>query len=399
MSALFVRNAHGAPDALGSTEVLESLPASAILEVEVPPDGRKRRRPTVLDRYRGCLLGGAVGDALGAPVEFMSLDHIRTQFGPQGIVAFAPAYGRLGAITDDTQMTLFTAEGFLRFWSWAGLMTTLRNQDIWCGHSALLRWLKTQGMESRHPCFAEATKSEDNGWLFGVQDLYSRRGPGNTCLSALMSGRIGMIEKPLNGSKGCGGVMRMAPAGLAVPDPAPAFCVGCGLAAITHGHPSGYLAAGTFAAILASIIDGHPLSAALQVAMNELAERPRHEECLSALEHAIAAAEERDPSPEWVESLGQGWVADEALAIAVYCALVAGDDFARGVRLAVNHGGDSDSTGAITGNLLGALLGKDAIPSRWLDPLELRQEIETIADDLRVQYRDDDEWTRRYPPR
>ena len=63
------------------------------------------------DRIRGALLAGAVGDALGAPVEFMSLTEILRQFGPDGIGDYVPYAGRPGAITDDTQMTLFTAEG------------------------------------------------------------------------------------------------------------------------------------------------------------------------------------------------------------------------------------------------------------------------------------------------
>lgn len=67
-----------------------------------------------IDRIKGCLLGGAVGDALGAPVEFLEWAAIRNTFGAQGIVDYAPAYGRLGAITDNTQMMLFTAEGLLR---------------------------------------------------------------------------------------------------------------------------------------------------------------------------------------------------------------------------------------------------------------------------------------------
>ena len=69
---------------------------------------------TVRDRYRGCLLGGAVGDALGAGIEFASLADIRRQYGPAGVTGYVPCYGRSGAITDDTQMTLFTAEGLIR---------------------------------------------------------------------------------------------------------------------------------------------------------------------------------------------------------------------------------------------------------------------------------------------
>ncbi|MGI8546622.1 MAG: ADP-ribosylglycohydrolase family protein [Gemmatimonadaceae bacterium] len=106
----------------------------------------------------------------------------------------------------------------------------------------------------------------------------------------------------------------------------------------------------------------------------------------AALETALTLARSGPPTVQRVEQLGQGWVAEEALAIAVYCALVAGEDFEAGVRLAVNHSGDSDSTGAITGNILGTMLGVGAIPARWLASLELRSQITEIADDIFQQY-------------
>ena len=65
-----------------------------------------------LDRYRGCLLGGAAGDALGYPVEFLSLDEIRSQYGPAGITEYQLRRG-VAQVSDDTQMTLFTANGLL----------------------------------------------------------------------------------------------------------------------------------------------------------------------------------------------------------------------------------------------------------------------------------------------
>jgi hypothetical protein len=98
---------------------------------------------TLLDRIRGCLLGGAVGDALGARVEFMKLPEIRRCFGAAGIRDFAPAYGRLGAITDDTQMTLFTAEGFIRAWVRDQLKGMCHGPGV--VHHAYMRWLLTQG--------------------------------------------------------------------------------------------------------------------------------------------------------------------------------------------------------------------------------------------------------------
>jgi ADP-ribosylglycohydrolase len=88
--------------------------------------------------------------------------------------------------------------------------------------------------------------------------------------------------------------------------------------------------------------------------------------------------------------LGEGWVAEEAIAVATYCALTAAD-FRSGVLLAVNHGGDSDSTGAICGNLLGAQLGAGAIDADLLDGLEGREAIIQIADDLHDVFADGSE--------
>jgi len=192
--------------------------------------------------------------------------------------------------------------------------------------------------------------------------------------------------------------MRMAPVGLFFwNEPARAFDKGCEFAAITHGHPSGYLAAGCLAAIISEIVAGATLREALDGALGILATKPKHEECSTALERAIDLSAKGAPSPESVESLGEGGIAEEALAISVYCAFASEDDFSRGVLLAVNHGGDSDSTGAIAGNILGAINGKTTIPDRWLKRLELREEIEAMANDLLIQYRSERAWLERYP--
>ena len=104
-------------------------------------------------------------------------------------------------------------------------------------------------------------------------------------------------------------------------------------------------------------------------------------ELAGPVERALSLARAGPATPEAVESLGEGWIAEEALAISVYCALAA-PDLESALLLAVNHGGDSDSTGSITGNLLGAIHGERAIPRRWLDALELREEIERMAEEL-----------------
>jgi hypothetical protein len=65
-------------------------------------------------RVRGCLVGGAVGDALGAPVELLPWERIRELYGPDGVTGTVVGPGGQAQVTDDTQMTLFTAEGLIR---------------------------------------------------------------------------------------------------------------------------------------------------------------------------------------------------------------------------------------------------------------------------------------------
>jgi ADP-ribosylglycohydrolase len=332
-------------------------------------DGSKQARRS-REHLRGCLLGGAVGDALGAPIEFWSLGEIRSRLGPSGLRDYVPAFDRVGAITDDTQMTLFTAEGLIRAlhrWEGKGIASPAA-----AVHGAYLRWLETQDE-------AVTRRPGDRGWLIEQKGLHARRAPGNTCLAALRSGRMGTPHAPLNDSKGCGGVMRIAPAGIiGATDP---FELGRDLAAITHGHPTGNLAAGFLSQLLAEIAAGASLETALRRAQGVLERSPGHEETLAAVNRAAALARTASDTPEEVESLGGGWIAEEAVAIGVFAALVA-KDFEHGVLLAVNHGGDSDSTGSIAGNILGLLHGERAIPRRWLGRLELRDVIAEVADDL-----------------
>ncbi|BCO31200.1 hypothetical protein TspCOW1_13030 [Thiohalobacter sp. COW1] len=334
----------------------------------------------VRGRFQGCLLGGAVGDALGAPVEFMSRTEILNRFGPAGITDYAPAYGGLGRITDDTQMTLFTAEGLLRGWI-RGAFKGITNYPAVTAN-AYLRWLQTQGEQ---PHSIDPVGNEP-GWLFQQRALHNRRAPGNTCLSALQA-MTDLGEPARNDSKGCGGVMRITPVGLftwrlgqqaALEN---AFTLGTELAGLTHGHPTGSLTGGVLAVLILALIDGATLPEAISASKTPLRSHPDHEETQRAIEQAEALAKDGIAPEQAIQQLGQGWVAEEALAISIYCALVA-DDFRQGVILAVNHDGDADSTGAITGNLLGAMYGVEAIPGNWMGPLELREVITEIADDL-----------------
>ncbi len=303
----------------------------------------------------------------------MSLREIHEQFGAQGLTEYQPVYGRLGAITDDTQMALWTAEGLIRADNRIADRGLCNVREVI--HRAYLRWLSTQGVlwyeiGSEWP--------EPSGWLIREDFLNDRRAPGATCISALRSGECGTLDRHLNDSKGCGGIMRAAPVGLAGRD---VFRIGAESAAITHSHPTGYLAAGAFARIISEIQNGQSLEQSIHRAVQELKDYDGHQETLEAIEHALSLATSTKPSPQTIVKLGAGWIAEEALAISLYSAL-ASQDFLSGVLLAVNHGGDSDSTGAITGNLLGALYGSESIPEELIVNLEGRHVVEKLAVDL-----------------
>jgi len=361
-------------DSLAPVRELISQVWQRELQTYRPRDGSRY----TLDHVAGCLLGGAVGDALGAGLARYSLAQIRAEFGEDGANDYIPINGQIGTLSWHSQMSLFTAEGFIR------ANRRYREKGI-CDvvgviQRAYYRWLSTQGEPPPDP---DAIHGMAHGWLASLPALHHRRGASHTVFAALRGGARGTPAQPINQSKGAGALARVAPAGLSsLIDP---FGMGVDIAALTHGHPTGYLAAGCFVVLIKQIIDGAALTDALDAASTALSQVQNHEECLTALNRARQLATHAPATAESVEQLGRGFSAEEALAIAVFCALKA-EDFAHGVRLAINHSGASDLTGALTGQLLGALLGKRAIPERWLQRLELRDEIERLGRDLFLEF-------------
>lgn len=300
----------------------------------------------------GTLFGLAIGDALGAAVEFMSLDQIRTAYGPDGITDLDAWRGfPAGSYTDDTQMSLATAKGLI------AAAEGRADDPLPFVRQAYLDWLQTQ------------------------DDPQHQRAPGMTCLSALRAGGRGSSTNRINNSKGCGGVMRTAPVGLIYPA-GRAFTIGVECAAITHSHPSGFLSAGLLSALIARLIRGDPLAEAIADTRPQLTEWDGHEETLHAVDEAVQLGHADLPAHQAIVGLGEGWVGEEALAIALYCALKHPTNFRAAVVTAVNHSGDSDSTGSICGAIVGASLGVGAIPVAWHERVENREELVRIADVL-----------------
>jgi ADP-ribosylglycohydrolase len=248
-------------------------------------------------------------------------------------------------VSDDTQMTLFTLEA--------------------CVEAAMTAPSATEPFVTRlHRAYLD--------WLVHLPVLRARRAPGQTCVSALESGVCGTVEHPINASKGCGGVMRIAPIGLVRAfTPAQVFDRAACAAAITHGHPSGYRSAGALAAMLRLCLDGADLAAGADVAMAMLGETRGGEETARAVAHALRlATARRADHPSTIAALGEGWVGEEALAIGLYAALVA-PSFEAAIRIAANHSGDSDSTASIAGQLYGVWKGLDGLPHRWVRPVDV----------------------------
>lgn len=337
-----------------------------------------------IDKFRGCLIGGAVGDALGYAVEFMQDSEIFRRYGENGITEYA-LYNGVAQISDDTQMTLFTATGLLLGTTRGMLRGIMGAYEDYIRHS-YKDWYRTQ--TERYPLPEEYHYS----WLVNVPELFSRRAPGNTCMSALGSDENGSVENPINHSKGCGGVMRVAPIGLYFAEKRipieKSDEIGAEAAAITHGHELGWLPAAALVHIIRHLVEheGESIFTAVQDARFALPDvfpnAKKMDEFQTLLQKAIDLSETEIDDLDAIRQLGQGWVGDEALAISVYCALKHSDSFEDAIVAAVNHSGDSDSTGAITGNIMGAALGMKAIPQKYLDTLELKNVILELADDL-----------------
>lgn len=333
------------------------------------------------DKIRGSLVGGAVGDALGYPVEFItSYAALQNRYGERGITRYELDENGNALISDDTQMTLFTACGLLN-----GKAQGKEYKYAVC--YAYTEWYRTQ-------MGTKKLKSPEC-WIYNLQELHSLRAPGNTCINALSAIVAG--KEPMNNSKGCGGIMRTAPVPLfaAVDERISledAMVLAADAAEITHQHPLGWLPSALQAYIIYQLLQND--APTVEDFKQYVTAGYQHLETLYPTEldsinqlhaltdKALSLTGNDTPDVENIGAIGEGWVGDEAFAIALYCTAKYYDDFEQAIIASVNHKGDSDSTGAVTGNILGAIVGYDAIPQYYKDDLELHDVILHVADDL-----------------
>ena len=368
-----------------------------------------------LDKVKGCIVGGAVGDALGYTVEFMDYASILSKFGPKGITRCELSAQGIARFSDDTQMTLFTATGLLAAESELNLCG-VGNEGSWARkvawHYIDWYWTQNYGRNKKH-----------SSWLFEVPELHAQRAPGMTCLGSLRNLVQGFDRE--NNSKGCGGVMRVAPVALCQDlreSMAPDFLytLGGAVADITHNNPLGYMPAAMLIMLLDKIarcgkaVTQKELENLVLACVDEIGSVKLHDEGESdtydkypgavatlkrLMKLAVDLAASDRPDEECIRELGEGWTGEEALVIAVYCALRHADSFEDAVVAAVNHSGDSDSTGAICGNIMGLIYGYKAIPTHFKEHLELLPVLVEVATDLYTgSARTDDiiSWKRKY---
>ncbi len=304
----------------------------------------------VRSHYEGCLLGLAIGDALGAPAESLSYDEIRTRWPPDGIRSFYPFRGLSpGSYTDDTEMSIAVARGLLGA------------EDF--GTESI--------MESMTRAFIN--------WL---ENTDSTRSPGNSCMRGVNNLKSGIhwSESGVVHSKGCGTAMRAAPIGLAYPHAIDALTnMASHVSLMTHGHPCA--TAGSFATafLVARSLDGTN-TADILVELIRKSARISEEFAKYIMRVPIVLGMEDLKDAHIM--LGAGWVAEEAVAGAVYANIKHPYSFKDCVLEAANSGGDTDSKACIAGAIAGARLGRDALPTEWVEGVEDRTLLIDLAKKL-----------------
>lgn len=337
------------------------------------------------ERFTGCMVGGAVGDALGYLIEDMDLKTIHKKYGPYGLrtILKLASNDKKSVVSDDTQMALFTADGLL----WAAHDQLVPEDGV---YRSYMRWYYTQTERLVRVEQAEWIKKQphEEEWgydMMGTPFLFTRRSPGKVCLMSLASGKqYDNAHKPNTNKSST--VMRTGPVGLFYAgDPEKALQAGCRAGQLTHGGPSAYLSAGVFSALVSQLIVGEALGTALTTVLPILQKEEGGTAMVKTIVKAIDEAVSDHNPVKAMSVLGLGWNADEALALAVYC-LLKNHSLKDAVLMACNQDGDSDTCGAVCGTLGGAVYGKQAIPKNWLNGLDCLELTETLAQCLYQHY-------------
>ncbi len=342
---------------------------------------------TGIEKFRGALLGGACGDALGYPLLGLSVCRIQHRYGPFGLrtLVRSPQCGNLAPVTGNTQMELATVDGLL----WADAKKLEESEGLYRGY---MRWFYSQtGEEPRRGqrTWMRRQPHEKEICLVREKFMHSRRKPEEGLLNAFAGDQIGTLKNKINDSKGSGALERVVPIGLLYAgDSKAAFEAGMRAGAFSHSNPVAYYTAGAVAALISCLAAGMSLPKALE-RIHGLLNKLHKADSITTLLSAAEQQANDHPAGNgvvWdhvdsIHSLGSGEQADEALAIAVYACLAV-DDPLDSVIIAGNHDGNSATTAALAGSIQGVRFGDSFIPGYWYDLLEGKEIILGLSEKL-----------------
>ncbi len=304
------------------------------------------------EKFEGTILGLAIGDALGYPAEFRTRKQLLANFPPSGLTDMVSiddprfvggpyiigARQEAGTYSDDTQMTIAVAKGLLD----AGLAASLDRQ-----------------MEAIGRRFVEWSNSDENN-----------RAPGSTCMTGCRNLELGVPwrQAGVAHSKGCGSAMRVAPIGLLYRDREHLLEVARASSILTHGHDAGIEGAAAAAlAVGMALGDASPQEIYKAIAAECCPRSPDFKACWERLETYWDAELGVALSSD---GIGEGWVAEEAVASALWVYARYENDVSGGLLAGANTDGDSDSIACIAGSILGARWGISALPDTWVKNVE-----------------------------
>ena len=348
-------------------------------------------------KYVGCLLGLAVGDALGYTVDEMTWEQICENYGPNGLLGY-DLQNDYAEVTSYTQIAAFVANGLL-------LGVTRSKQEAYLKHVAiaLREWAKRQHFP----------RDPGRSWCWVAQKpaLRRRHCRDPWMLDAFRFENLGTLQKPVNKADSPGAITGAAAVALfynpSRMEPAQVGSLTASTIALTHGDPVAWLSGVALAYGLAGILqepDGlvaDQFRQAADVMEQQFGGRyPQAASIAAELRAAICLAEQEDRDHRADMEQFVCDTADQCLQAAVYAAIVCSEDFDAAMIMAVNHSGRSAAVGALTGAILGARLGQEILPDFYLDSLEPIEELRELAADLALgspaKGLFDDAWDHKY---
>lgn len=336
------------------------------------------------DAYRGCLLGLAIGDAMGYPVDTKTWPQIQEEYGPYGLMGYDLRNG-YADVSSHTQLAAFSCNG---------LLLGLTRGQVYGKMAPFVRYVGLAQQEWAIGQRRYDQPGRNHCWMFRVSEMRHRHCTDTRMVETLNRGKLGSLEDPVNRHDTPAAIASAVAAGIFAGqgrmsqqelDRLGAECV-----ALTHGHPLAFLPG----AVVAHLISGclrHPnkrLKMLVKEALSAMQEQfvreyPREVGQITALvEQAVSLAEERLVRPHDAMERLKCDTGAEILAGAIYAAMLCEEDFDNAMVIAVNHSGRSSAVSSLTGAILGAQMGEQTLPEFYMEGLEIAEVLRDLADDL-----------------